>query len=421
MKPVVIIGAGIVGVSTAIWLQRKGIDVVLVDKGGPASGTSYGNAGVLAAASVVPVTVPGLIGKAPKMLLDKSQPLFLNWSYLPRLMPWLPRYLSHCNPKQVHRIATALAPVLRDCLADHRALASGTPAEGYISAADYVYAYRGKEHFDADSFAWDTRRQHGFEWSELDAGSYREYDPAFGDEVGYAACVHNHGRISDPGEYVHALAAHIKNDGGEIVQAEFRDFVVRKNKIHAITVSEVKSNGDTTESVIDCDAAVVATGVWSKALLKKLGLHIPMESERGYHIELYEPSVMPAMPTMIAAGKFVMTPMQGRLRMAGMVEFAGLEAGANKQPLDFLRRYLSELMPDLTWSESKEWLGHRPAPSDSVPLIGELPGTKGVYVGFGHQHVGLSGGPKTGQLLSQLICGEPTGLDMEMYSPVRFH
>ena len=173
--------------------------------------------------------------------------------------------------------------------------------------------------------------------------------------------------------------------------------------------------------MIDCDAAVVATGVWSKALLKKLGLHIPMESERGYHIELYEPSVMPAMPTMIAAGKFVMTPMQGRLRMAGMVEFAGLEAGANKQPLDFLRRYLSELMPDLTWSESKEWLGHRPAPSDSVPLIGELPGTKGVYVGFGHQHVGLSGGPKTGQLLSQLICGEPTGLDMEMYSPVRFH
>jgi len=102
---VVIIGAGIVGVSAAIWLQRAGINVTLLDKGGPASGTSYGNAGVLAAASVVPVTVPGLIGKAPRMLLDKSQPLFLNWSYLPRLMPWLPRYLSHCNPKQVNKIA----------------------------------------------------------------------------------------------------------------------------------------------------------------------------------------------------------------------------------------------------------------------------------------------------------------------------
>ena len=419
MKRVVIIGAGIVGVSTAIWLQRKGVDVVLVDKGGPASGTSYGNAGVLAAASVVPVTVPGLIGKAPKMLLDKNQPLFLNWSYLPRLLPWLPRYLSHCNASQVNRIATALAPVLRDCLADHRALANGTPAENYITAADYVYAYQSKEHFDADGFAWDTRRQHGFEWTEHDAESYRQYDPAFGGEVGYAACVHNHGRISDPGEYVRTLATHIENDGGQILQAEFRDFVVRNKKISAVTVA-VASGDDLVESTIDCDAAVVATGVWSKALLKKLDLNIPMESERGYHIELFEPSVTPVMPTMIAAGKFVMTPMQGRLRMAGMVEFAGLEAGANKQPLDFLRRYLTKLMPELTWSDSKEWLGHRPAPSDSVPLIGELPATKGVFVGFGHQHVGLSGGPKTGQLLSQLICGEPTGLDMEMYSPTRF-
>lgn len=411
MKRVVVVGAGIVGVSTAIWLQRKGVDVVLIDRGGPASGTSYGNAGVLAAASVVPVTVPGLIGKAPGMLFDSRQPLFLNWSYLPRLLPWLPRYLSHCNPKQVHKIATALAPILRDCLADHRALAKGTGAEKFITPADYVYAYQSKSHFDADQFAWDVRREHGFQWTEHDAQSYQAYDPAFGDEVGYAACVHNHGRISDPGEYIKTLAGHFKNQGGVVEQAEFRDFILQNKKVRGVK---------TSDATIDCDAMVVATGAWSKALLQKLGLNIPMESERGYHIELFEPSVMPAMPTMIAAGKFVMTPMQGRLRMAGMVEFAGLKAGANRQPLDFLRRYLGELMPDLTWRDSKEWLGHRPAPSDSVPLIGELPGAHGVFVGFGHQHVGLSGGAKTGQLLSQMICDEPTDLDMRMYSPMRF-
>jgi len=411
MKSVVVIGAGIVGVSTAIWLQRKGVDVTLLDRQGPASGTSYGNAGVLASASVVPVTVPGLIGKAPKMLFDNSQPLFLNWSYLPRLLPWLPRYLAHCNTKQVAKIATALTPILRDCLSDHRALAKGTGAERFISAADYVYAYESKQHFDADNFAWDVRRQHGFQWTEHDAESYHQYDPAFGDAVGYAACVHNHGRISDPGEYVKTLAAYFENNNGKIVQAEFQDFIVRNRKVCAIK---------TSDSTIDCDAVVVATGAWSKALLQKLGLNIPMESERGYHIELYEPTIMPAMPTMIAAGKFVMTPMQGRLRMAGMVEFAGLKAKANKQPLDFLRHYLDKLMPDLSWTESKEWLGHRPAPSDSVPLIGELPGTKGVFVGFGHQHVGLSGGARTGEILSQLICGEETGLNMELYSPLRF-
>ena len=411
MKSVVVIGAGIVGVSTALWLQRRGVDVILLDRDGPAAGTSYGNAGVLAAASVVPVTIPGLIGKAPGMLFSKSQPLFLNWSYFPRLLPWLPRYLSHCNPAQVNRIATALAPILRNCLADHRALAEGTGAEKYISPADYVYAYKSKDHFDQDHFAWDVRQQHGFQWTEHDAVSYRDYDPAFGDEVGYAACVHNHGRISDPGEYVKTLAASFQHNGGQVVQAEFRDFVLRNNKLCAI---------ETSETVIDCDASVVATGAWSKALLQKLGLTIPLESERGYHIELYEPTVMPAMPTMIAAGKFVMTPMQGRLRMAGMVEFAGLKAEANQQPLEYLRRYLAQLMPDLRWTESKEWLGHRPAPSDSVPLIGELPNARGVFVGFGHQHVGLSGGARTGEILSQLICGEETGLNMDMYSPVRF-
>lgn len=411
MKNVVVIGAGIVGVSTALWLRRKGVDVVLLDRQGPASGTSYGNAGVLAAASVVPVTVPGLIAKAPVMLFDKRQPLFLNWSYLPRLIPWLPLYLSHCNPKQVNRIATALAPILRDCLADHKALALGTAAEKFISPADYVYAYKDKAHFDKDVFAWNVRRQHGFEWTEHDADSYRSYDPAFGKEVGYAACVHTHGRISDPGEYVKTLATHFESTGGTILKAEFQDFIFSNNTLNAIKTS------DTT---IECEKAVVATGAWSKGLLQKLGLNIPLEAERGYHIELFEPTVMPAMPTMIAAGKFVMTPMQGRLRMAGMVEFAGLEAKANKKPLEFLRRYLAELMPDLSWTESNEWLGHRPAPSDSVPLIGELPHSKGVFVGFGHQHVGLSGGAKTGELLSQLICGEETGLNMEMYSPMRF-
>ncbi len=408
---VVIVGAGIVGVSTAVWLQRAGINAILLDRGGPASGTSYGNAGVLAAASVVPVTVPGLLGKAPGMLFDKNQPLYVNYTYLVRMLPWLTRYLSHCNPQQVERIATALTPLLGDCLADHLALAEGTGAEKFITPADYVYAYESEAHFKADQFAWQTRRAHGFDWTEHDDSSYKKMEPAFGDAIGYAAAVHKHGRVSDPGAYVKTLAAHFENHGGTIVQAEFEDFVLENNRVKAIK---------TSDSTIDCEAVVVATGAWSKPLLKKLGLNIPLESERGYHIELYEPSVMPQMPTMIAAGKFVVTPMIGRLRLAGVVEFAGLKAGANQQPLDLLRRYLAKLMPDLTWEDSKEWLGHRPAPIDSVPLIGELSNTKGVFVGFGHQHVGLSGGAKTGKLLSQLICGEATDIDMEFYSPSRF-
>ena len=175
--PVVIIGAGIVGVSTAIWLQRAGIDTILIDREGPAAGTSYGNAGVLASASVVPVTVPGLITKAPGMLLDKNQPLFLNWSYLPTLLPWLSRYLSYCKPEKVNRIATALTPLLGDSLKDHQALAADTGAEKFITPAEYVYAYRDRDHFNADAFGWQLRKRHGFSWSEYEGDALKSFDP----------------------------------------------------------------------------------------------------------------------------------------------------------------------------------------------------------------------------------------------------
>ena len=410
-SPVAIVGAGIVGVSTAIWLQRAGIPAILIDRGGPAAGTSFGNAGVLASASVVPVTVPGLIGKAPKMALSKKQPLFLNWSYLPQLFPWLTRYLSHCKPEQVERIAKALGPILRNSLADHQALAAGTGAEKYISAADYVYVYKDRAHFESDSYAWELRRANNFSWSEYEGEAFHQFDPVFSQQQSFAASVHDHGRISDPGQYVKTLASYFADNGGRIIRENVDDFIQHEGRI-----TGVRAGGET----IDCNAVVVATGAWSKALMKKLGCSIPLEAERGYHIELYEPSAVPKYPSMIAEGKFVMTPMDGRLRFAGVVEFGGLVAGASKAPIEFLKSYIHRVIPDLQWTDTKEWLGHRPAPTDSVPIIGEVPGVGGAYVGFGHQHVGLTGGAITGQLLAGMIAGDPLDIDMEPYRANRF-
>ena len=410
--PVAVVGAGIVGVSTAIWLQRAGKQAVLIDRRGPAAGTSFGNAGVLASASVVPVTVPGLIGKAPAMALDKRQPLFLNWSYLPRMLPWLARYLSHCNPKKVQRIAKALGPILNNSLEDHRALAAGTGAEKFITPAEYVYLYRDRAHFESDSFGWQVRKDNGFSWTEYEDADLREFDPVFSTTQRFAASVHNLGRISDPGLYVKTLAEHFVACGGKIIKAEIQGFARHNNKI-----TGVRADGET----IDCSAAVIATGAWSKALMKDLGCSIPLEAERGYHIELYEPSVTPKHPSMVAEGKFVMTPMDGRLRFAGMVEFGGLIAGANKAPIDYLKGYIHRILPNLAWTETKEWLGHRPAPTDSVPVIGEVPDVKGAYVGFGHQHVGLTGGAITGKLIAGLVAGQPDTIDMSPYRADRFN
>jgi D-amino-acid dehydrogenase len=410
-KPVAVIGAGIVGVSTAIWLQREGRDVILIDRAGPGEGTSYGNGGVLASCSIVPVTVPGLIRKAPAMLLDSEQPLFLRWSYLPKLAPWLVRYLRHCTQDEVKRIADALLPIVGDSLADHQALAAGTGAEKWIVPSDYLFAYRDRRHFEGDSFGWSIRQARGFVWDEIEGPAVRNYDPVFSDGIGFLARVAGHGLIADPGRYVKDLAAYAEWNGARPIKAEVTDIVREAGKVVGVRV------GDET---ISCSAAVLATGAWSKPLAGKLGLDVPLESERGYHIDLWGPNRMPRSPSMIASGKFVATPLQDRLRLAGIVEFGGLHAPPSRAPFELLLKHVKAVIPGIAWQEAREWMGHRPAIADSIPVIGEVPGAPGAFLGFGHHHIGLTGGPKTGRLLAQLIAGRRPNIDLAPYAPSRF-
>jgi D-amino-acid dehydrogenase len=410
-KTIVIIGAGIVGVATAIWLQREGHRVILVDRQDPGEGASHGNGGVLAACSIVPVTVPGLLAKAPRMLFDKKQPLFLKWAYLPKLLPWLRKYLAHANVADTTRIAQAMYPIVGDSLADHQALAQGTPAARYIVPSDYLYVYNSRAHFQADSFGWGLRRDAGFTWDELEGAEFSTYDPAFGPHLGFAAKLANHGRISDPGAYVKALAAHAASQGAQIRRAEVTGLRRENGRI-----TGVRAGGET----IACDDAVLALGAWSGPLAQALGLDVPLESERGYHLELWNPSVMPKSPVMVASGKFVATPMEGRLRLAGIVEFGGLQAAPSRRPFDLLRENIRAAIPGITWAHEVEWLGHRPAPADSIPLIGPVPGATGAWLGFGHHHVGMTGGPKTGRMLAQMISGKTLNVDVGAYSPARF-
>ncbi|MEO0914762.1 MAG: FAD-dependent oxidoreductase, partial [Pseudomonadota bacterium] len=223
MSHTIIIGAGIVGVSAAIWLRRAGQRVTLIDKSGPAAGTSYGNGGVLASCSIVPVTGPGLIAKAPKMALDPNQPLFVRWPYVPRLAPWLFKYLHHANKADTTRIAKALTPIVGDSLADHQALAAGTGAERYIAPSDYLFIYNARQHYEGDAFSWHLRRANGFTWEELEGPAFKAYDPAFADHLTFAAKLENHGRITDPGAYVNALSAHFEAQGGTFLKADVTD------------------------------------------------------------------------------------------------------------------------------------------------------------------------------------------------------
>lgn len=409
---VVVIGAGVVGVSTAIWLRRAGIDVTVVDRvePGTSASTSYGNAGVLAACSVAPVTAPGMIAKSPKMLLDPEFPLFLRWSYLPKLTPWLLKYLSHANDKDTRRISDSLAPILYDSPSQHEALAKGTEAKEWLVNSDYSFVYPSREAFEADRYTWMLRRTAGFEPELLEGRAVQEFEPNLSSDMKLLAVMHDHGYVRDPGKYILALSQEAKKLGAKFVQAEVKDFVLTDGR-----VSKVVTSGKD----LDCTQVVLATGVWSGGLAKKLGLAVPLESERGYHIVFRSAENGPETPMMITTGKFVATPMKAGLRCAGIVEFGGLEASASKAPLEFLRRKVAQTFPKLTFEKEESWLGHRPAPSDSLPLIGEI-GASGVFAGFGHHHIGLTAGPKTGRILAGLISGDRQNIDLSAYNPQRF-
>lgn len=176
-KRTIVVGAGIVGAATALWLQRGGHDVTLIDKGEPGMGTSYGNGCILASCSVAPVTAPGLTAKGPKLLLDPNFPLFVRWGYLPKLLPWLMKYMSHANDADTRRIAEGLTHIVGDSVEQHQALTRGTPAEKWIQTSDYNFAYADRAAFEADAYTWELRRKAGFVPELIEGGAVQEMEP----------------------------------------------------------------------------------------------------------------------------------------------------------------------------------------------------------------------------------------------------
>lgn len=411
MQEVHILGAGMVGISTAIWLQRAGFNVTVIDRVGPAGGASYGNAGVLAAGSIIPITTPALPKNALGMLLDKASPLFIRWPYLPKMIPFLANYLSHCTNKHVEHYARSMTPLLSDTLAQHRELASGTGAESFISEHPYAFGYHSLEAFENDSKWWDLRAQLGIRFDIVDGKEYGAIDPLFPDQFKKVVLCHDHGRIADPGEYIKTLASDFVKNGGQIRVDEITRLVKTKNGMGY----EIKNQ------VVTPEILVVSTGAWSRDIVRTVGLRIPFETERGYHIELINPSKAPVNSMMVASGKFVITPLTGRIRAAGIVEFGGLELPENDEPIELLKSQVQALLPDVTFERIDSWLGHRPAPADSLPLIGKLPQVSNCWLGFGHQHVGLTGGAKTGRIMAELIQGRTPDLNMSPFDPARFH
>ncbi len=409
-KPIVVIGAGICGISCALWLRRSGHEVLLLDKSEPGMGASYGNAGLLAQWALVPVNEPSIWKNLPKYLIDPMGPLFVKWRYLPQLTPWLIAFLKNATSTTSNRTSEALVPLLSDAVEQHKSLTEGTKAQNWIADSKFSYAYRNRTAFEQDATGWAIKSAAGMKPDVLTGSEVQDEEPICGPMIQCLAVLKGQGHILNPHGYVLSLVNALEEVGGKCRKADVLDFERDGHKLTAVI---------TNTGRIECDKAVLTAGIWSKSLAAKLGLKVPLETERGYHVMYKSPSEMPRNPMMMTIGKFAVTPMAEGLRCAGTVELGGIKLGPSKAPIRLIRRRVSEVFPNLTYEKSEEWMGFRPTTPDNLPLIGEI-AQSGIYTAFGHQHVGLTAGAKTGRLISDIVSQRMPNIDMSPYDPNRY-
>jgi D-amino-acid dehydrogenase len=415
---VVVIGAGIVGAASAIELLRDGHRVTILEPGEPGGeqAASYGNAGGLSVSSVLPMTWPGQWRRVPGYLADPLGPLAIRSAYLPKLLPWLWRFVrAGSDLQKIRRIARAMRPLVEDCPTRHARLATEAGVPELIVRTGMLYAYFSRAHFLREAAGWEIRRENGVTWLELDAEQLRQREPMLDRRYQFGVFVEGSGQCRDPGGYVSALVRHAQARGAAVRRAGAAGFDIEGRRLRAVR---------TTDGRIDCDRAVIAAGARSKALALAAGDAVPLESERGYHAMLADPEAGPRHLTLPSDGQLVHSMMRTGLRAAGQVEFAGLEAAPNWRRADIVREHQLRSYPDLPRDPAAErvklWMGHRPSLPDSLPCIGPASGCADVFHAYGHGHIGLASGAVTGRLVADLLGGRPPVIDPAPYSPARF-
>lgn len=407
---VAVIGAGIVGVCCAGWLQRKGWSVTLIDRDGPGEGTSFGNAGSLSPTAVMPVAMPGMIGQIPGWLLDPLGPLTVRWSYLPRALPWLWRFLRCANADQMWRTARAMRALLAPIFECYQPLLENAKAEDLIRREGCIYVYDSEQTFTASRPGQALRRELGAVLEELEAGDIRRLEPALSPSFRWGVYAPENGLTVNPHRLTRTLAEQVLADGGRLLRSEVRDIRVQGGE-------KIVHTAEHEEAV---DAVVVAAGAWSHRLAARLGDRFPLETQRGYHATIANPGVSVRRMVNWVRRRVFATPMEMGLRFAGTVEIAGLEAEPNWRRADVLVDLARQMYPDLDSSEVTRWMGHRPCLPDSLPVIGPSPSAAGVYYAFGHQHVGMCGAPGTGRAIAELLSGEKPQIDLGPFRADRF-
>lgn len=409
-----VIGAGIVGVSSAAFLQRAGYRVSIVDRLPPGEGCSFGNAGGVAFAEIVPPIHPRILLKIPGWLMDPLGPLTIRWSYLPKALPWLLAAGRNAMPARVAAITEARASLALRVVADFETLLKDAGSLDLLKYEDTLRLYDTEQQFAAEANERAVKKTYGYEMKRLSGDECRELEPALSPHI---HCGVFHGGwyfVTNPERTVKSIAAHVARNGGEFIADDVVSIVREGNAAKSLALKSGKS--------IVLGKLVVCAGAYSHLLAKQLGERVLLEAERGYHMVLPNSGVKLSRSLTYASTPGAATPMEMGLRLAGSDEFAGLEAPENWARADALWKIFKKILPRLNEPDSAttRWMGRRPGTPDSLPVIGPSKTVSNVWYGFGHSHMGLTWGPSTGRLIAELMTGAKSNIDLSPFRVDRF-
>ncbi len=405
-----IIGAGIQGVCIGLQLIKKGIPVTIFDKNNPGNMSSYGNAGHFSPYAVVQLNRPDVIYDIPKMLLSSYGPLALKWNYIPKMIPWILKYLKSSTKKSMMHTTKYMHQILDLSLSAYDEILSEIDTTNLVERKGIIYIWTNKN-LKSRKMEIKIRNDLGIKQRLLNREEVLELEPnlspVFDAGVIYDYAYH----ARDPKEITKKLFELYLKSGGKFKKEEVLS--VEQTRYNQ---TQVKTNSE----IFYYEKIVLACGAFSKKLTDQLGEKIPLDTERGYHVHYKKMDHLLKRPVIFLDRGFGMTPMNQGLRAVGTVELGGLDNPISKKRIDYIDKCAKELLPQLGKFQD-EWLGFRPTLPDFLPVIGPSLKNKNIIYAFGHHHLGWTLGAITGKIVSGIVNEEKTNLDLSPYSSARFN
>lgn len=409
---VLVLGAGMVGVSSALHLQQRGRSVVLIDRRGVAEETSYGNAGLIQREGIVPYAFPRDLRLISQYALNLLPEANVHYGALPRIAPWLVRYFLQSSPEHVAATARGARPLVERCILEHEALMQAAGIIGMMRRTGYMKLYRTQEALDA-ALAKDeaARAPYGVNFQALTRAAIAELEPHLRGDIAGAILMPDPASVSDPAAVARNYARLFQERGGRVMTGDARSL---EQSAHGWTVA-------TGEGRVRGEAAVLALGPWADDVFAPLGYQFPLGVKRGYHMHYRaEGNATLNRPVLDAEVGYVLAPMTAGLRLTTGAEFAERDAPATPVQLERDEAAAREIFPLAGRVDSEPWLGRRPCLPDMLPVIGKGSRHEGLWFNFGHHHLGFTLGPVTGRLLAEMMTGEVPFTDPTPYAPQRF-